>query len=221
MLVTLAHLLALFSLTFHTSVWPLDPEPEVVGGFAPPAERWGSGHRGVDLLGRQGQPVRAARAGRVTFAGMLAGRGVVVVSHGHTRTTYEPVTAVRRVGDQVEAGDRIGVLQTFGSHCWPRTCLHWGLVDGETYLDPLSLLGAGEIRLLPLFSDLPDAGVGPSSGYGSVLPPGPERAQVPRAPLSPGALPTPLPPVSPAAAPGLFGWPGSSGPWVGLTVSLP
>lgn len=216
MLVTLAHLLALFSLTFHTSVWPLDPEPEVVEGFAPPAERWGSGHRGVDLLGRQGQPVRAARAGRVTFAGMLAGRGVVVVSHGRTRTTYQPVTAARRVGDQIDAGDRIGALQTFGSHCWPRTCLHWGWVEGETYLDPLRLLGAGAVRLLPLLSDLPDAGVGASSGYGSVLLRGPDSA-----PLSPTALPAPLTPVSPAAAPSLFRWPGSSGPGVGLTVSLP
>ena len=27
-------------------VWPLDPRPEVVSRFDPPATRWGAGHRG-------------------------------------------------------------------------------------------------------------------------------------------------------------------------------
>jgi murein DD-endopeptidase MepM/ murein hydrolase activator NlpD len=141
-------------------VWPLTPRPEVVEDFAPPAEQWGRGHRGVDLLGRPGQTVRAARPGTVSFAGMLAGRGVVVVVHGATRTTYEPVDASVTVGDQVRAGDPIGSLGSFASHCWPRSCLHWGLLEGETYLDPLTLVGAGPVRLLPLFSTLPP---GPSS----------------------------------------------------------
>ena len=82
-------------------VWPLDPRPEVVSRFDPPETRWGAGHRGVDLAGHVGQPVRAAAPGRVTFAGRLAGRGVVVVDHGGTRTTYEPVAASVAVGDTV------------------------------------------------------------------------------------------------------------------------
>jgi hypothetical protein len=44
----------------------------------------------------------------------------------------------------------IGRLELFGSHCFPRSCLHWGLIEGETYLDPLTLVGAGPVRLLPL-----------------------------------------------------------------------
>ena len=60
--------------------WPLRPRPAVVAGFDPPADPWGAGHRGVDLLGHAGQPVRAALPGTVTYAGGLAGRGVVVVS---------------------------------------------------------------------------------------------------------------------------------------------
>ena len=47
---------------------------------------------------RPGQPVHTALAGTVTYAGLLAGRGVVVVDHGATRTTYEPVTAAVAVG---------------------------------------------------------------------------------------------------------------------------
>ena len=46
-----------------------------------------------------GQPFfRSALAGRVSFAGRIAGRGVVVVGHGATRTTYEPVAAEVSVG---------------------------------------------------------------------------------------------------------------------------
>lgn len=132
-------------------VWPLTPTPELVARFDPPASEWGSGHRGVDLLGTPGRSVRAALAGRVSFAGRIAGRGIVVVDHGDTRTTYEPVHALRRVGAEVRAGDRVGVLETFGSHCFPRSCLHWGWLRGARYLDPLLLVGAGPVRLLPLW----------------------------------------------------------------------
>lgn len=136
-------------------VWPLVPEPEVVAGFDPPDDPWGAGHRGVDLLGSPGQPVRAALAGRVSWAGTLAGRGVVVVDHGATRTTYEPVAPEVEVGTDVAAGARIGRLSPVGSHCLPRSCLHWGWIEGETYLDPLRLVGAGPVRLLPLWRDEP------------------------------------------------------------------
>jgi murein DD-endopeptidase MepM/ murein hydrolase activator NlpD len=148
-------------------VWPLDPAPTVVRGFDPPDVPWGAGHRGVDLLGRPGQQVRTALAGTVSFAGTLAGRGVVVVSHGTTRTTYEPVAPSVRVGDVLPTGGAIGTLQTGLSHCFPRTCLHWGLLRDATYLDPLSLLGFGPVRLLPLLTPwgalagMPFAGVLP------------------------------------------------------------
>ncbi|WP_166391798.1 murein hydrolase activator EnvC family protein [Nocardioides ochotonae] len=132
-------------------VWPLAPVPEVVARFDPPAQPWGPGHRGVDLLGSPGAPVRAALPGTVSFAGQLAGRGVVVVDHGATRTTYEPVTAGADVGAAVPAGGVLGTLETAGSHCAPRACLHWGWIEGaETYLDPLRIVGGGPVRLLPL-----------------------------------------------------------------------
>ena len=131
--------------------WPLDPRPEIVARFDPPSSTYGAGHRGVDLLGQPGEPVVAPLAGTITFAGNLAGRGVVVIDHGTRRTTYEPVLAAVHVGDVVAAGQPIGALETALSHCFPRSCLHWGLiVDGE-YSDPLELLGGGRhIRLLPL-----------------------------------------------------------------------
>jgi len=103
----------------------------------------------VDLAGEPGQQVTAAVGGRVTYAGSLAGRGVVVVTHGRSRTTYEPVDPAVRVGEAVAAGEVLGRLQAGGSHCLPAACLHWGLIQGETYRDPLSLVGAGPVRLLP------------------------------------------------------------------------
>lgn len=155
-------------------VWPLQPLPEVIHGFRAPDSPWGSGHRGVDLAATPGQKVHAALPGRVTYAGPLAGRGVVVVSHGDTRTTYEPVTPTVGVGDLVSAGAGIGRLALSGSHCSPAACLHWGWLAGEIYLDPLDLVGAGRVRLLPL------------SGLGSV----------PTAPI------TPVPPAIAGETPG-------------------
>jgi len=136
-------------------VWPLRPQPEVVDGFHPPDSPYGAGHRGVDLAGWAGQRVHAALAGEVSYAGPLAGTGVVVVVHGATRTTYQPVRASVSVGDAVEQGAPIGILEAAGSHCPPRTCLHWGWLEGDVYLDPLRLVGAGPVRLLPLWRDEP------------------------------------------------------------------
>jgi murein DD-endopeptidase MepM/ murein hydrolase activator NlpD len=124
----------------------------VARGFEPPAETWAAGHRGVDLRATVGQPVRAALAGRIEFVGRIAGVAVVVVSHGRTRTTYQPVVATVDPGVEVAVGAVIGRVEWLGSHCLPASCLHWGLLDGDRYLDPLSLVGGGPrpVRLLPL-----------------------------------------------------------------------
>jgi murein DD-endopeptidase MepM/ murein hydrolase activator NlpD len=141
--------------TDPVGVWPLAPVPRVVDDFDPPSSPWGAGHRGVDLLGSVGQLVRSALPGTVSFAGRIAGRGVVVVthggSHGGTRTTYEPVSATLAVGTRVSGGAPVGTLELAGSHCFPRACLHWGWRRGDVYLDPLGLVGAGPVRLLPLW----------------------------------------------------------------------
>lgn len=130
--------------------WPLQPLPRVVRYFEAPSSPYGPGHRGVDLAGSQAQPVLAMGAGTVTFAGSVAGRGVVVVDHGHLTSTYQPVTSAVTVGALVSAGQPIGFLQLPHSHCAPAACLHLGVRRAETYLDPLTLLGARPVRLKPL-----------------------------------------------------------------------
>ena len=139
--------------------WPLAPEPAVVRPFEPPPGPYAAGHRGVDLAGRPGQAVLSALPGTVGFAGSIGGKPVVTVLHGGRRTTYEPVVASVERGQVVAAGDVLGRLTSTDSHCFPAACLHWGLVvgvgDAEQYVDPLTLVGSGPVRLLPLWREQP------------------------------------------------------------------
>lgn len=130
--------------------WPLHPRPAVARAFEPPVESWSAGHRGVDLRGTPLQPVRAVGTGRVTYAGVIAGRGVVVVHHGSLRSTYQPVTAAVHVDQTVAAGEVVGLLQAVGSHCAPQACLHLGVRRGDIYVDPLTILGPQRVVLKPL-----------------------------------------------------------------------
>ncbi|MFE7841068.1 peptidoglycan DD-metalloendopeptidase family protein [Streptomyces sp. NPDC057474] len=139
--------------------WPVGLRPLVVRTWEPPPTPYARGHRGVDLSAPVGSPVRAVASGRVSFAGRVAGRGVIAIELTGTgdpplRTTYEPVQASVKKGDEVTAGTTLGILEASPSHC-PTACLHWGLRRAETYLDPLSLLPPwllrrGPSRLLPV-----------------------------------------------------------------------
>lgn len=146
-------------------VWPVEgadgfARPRVIRGWAPPPSPWAAGHRGVDLAAAPGAAVRAVAAGRVSFAGDVAGRGVVALELTGTgapplRTTYTPVRPSVRKGERVRAGEIVARLSPGSAHC-PEACLHWGLLRGDGYLDPLSLLPpelrrGGPSRLLPVF----------------------------------------------------------------------
>ncbi len=152
-------------------VWPLRPAPEVVHYFDPPADPWGSGHRGADLAGSVGQAVHSALPGTVAFVGYVAGKPVITIEHGGTRTTYEPVVSTLSVGTAVDAGSRLGALDLAFSHCFPAACLHWGWLRGRVYLDPLDLVQDGRVRLLPLWRDDPVTEIpGPGESWWSPTP---------------------------------------------------
>lgn len=206
------------------AAWPVGTRPPIVRGWAPPATEYGAGHRGVDLAAPVGAPVGAVAGGRVSFAGRVAGRGVVAVELSGTgdpplRTTYEPVTPSVKKGARVAPGEVLGALEPPTNHCGPTPCLHWGLLRGDTYLDPLSLLPPrllrrGPSRLLP---------VPPTAAAPGPVPPGadpsllvPPRTDPPLLiPLLPvrsavgvgtavGAAPGPVPPLLvPPLPPGL------------------
>lgn len=135
--------------------WPLRPAPAVARAFDAPSPDWNPGHRGVDLAGAPGQAVYAAGPATVVFAGLLAGRPVVSLSHpGGLHTSYEPVRAAVRVGQPVTGGTVIGELVAGHPGCPGAACLHWGAMWGPAsqahYVDPLGLLKSTPIRLKPL-----------------------------------------------------------------------
>ncbi|MFE3072791.1 peptidoglycan DD-metalloendopeptidase family protein [Streptomyces sp. NPDC059247] len=136
------------------SVWPVGPPPPpVLRGWEPPPGPYAPGHRGVDLAAGAGTPVLAPVAGTVAFAGPVGGRGVLTLTLPGTgspplRTTFSPVAPLVAVGDRVAPGTPVARVAP-GTHC-ARDCLHWGLLRGERYLNPLVLVEREPSRLLPL-----------------------------------------------------------------------
>ena len=129
----------------------------MVRTFDAPSPDWHRGHRGVDLAGAPGQPVYAAGAATVVYAGVLAGRQLVSLAHpGGLHTSYEPVRATVRAGQLLNAGTVIGELLAGHRGCPVAACLHWGAMWGPAaradYVDPVGLLVSTPIRLKPLRS---------------------------------------------------------------------
>jgi murein DD-endopeptidase MepM/ murein hydrolase activator NlpD len=130
---------------------PLPAPLVVLRRFEPPPTPYAAGHRGVDLAAASSATVGAAGTGSITFAGQVAGRGVVVISHADgIRTEYEPVTPSVSAGQVVAAGQAIGRVAGRHNTCPLNRCLHWGARRGDIYIDPLLLLRPlGPVRLLP------------------------------------------------------------------------
>lgn len=116
----------------------------VLEPFDEPEHAYASGHRGVDLVVRPGDPVRAAAGGEVTFAGSTAAGPWVSVQHADgIVTSYGALEAVHvAAGDAVTRGQVLATAS--GSHApdvlRPEPGLHWSARRGEAYLDPLTLL---------------------------------------------------------------------------------
>lgn len=130
--------------------WRLPGDGPVLRPANIPRSPWAAGHRGLDVGLGAGADVASPADGIVRFVGQVAGRGVLVVEHaGGLRSTLEPVAASTTVGTPVAAGAVVGALTTEPGHCAPRSCLHWGVRLGSTYIDPATLLTRPRIILLP------------------------------------------------------------------------
>ena len=164
-LVTLAALsLATPSAVAETAhVWPV--VGPIVRGFDPPSTVYGAGHRGIDIASPAGTTVVASADGVVTFEGVINYVPMLTITHPDgVRTTYQPVAATVKQGETVTAGQAIGHLLA-GHGAEPS--LHFGVLVGRTYLDPLRWLGVNnaEIRLLPDGTALPQrSGAWPVTG---------------------------------------------------------
>lgn len=120
--------------------WPLQPRPPVLRGFAPPPRPWLSGHRGVDLgAADDGAQVTSPADGMVSFVGTVVDRPVITIDHGNgLRSSFEPVDSTLTAGTPVLAGQSVGTLRT--GHCGTVPCVHWGVRDGEVYVNPLKFV---------------------------------------------------------------------------------
>lgn len=123
----------------------------VLRPFVAPVSQYGAGHRGVDLGASTGEVVRAAGPGTVSFAGYVAGRGLVVIVHADgISTEYEPLRPAAQAGQEVVGGAPIGRVDGTHGACQPGGCLHWGARRAGAYFDPLTLLRPlGPVRLVP------------------------------------------------------------------------
>ncbi|UTT70872.1 M23 family metallopeptidase [Arthrobacter sp. DNA4] len=130
--------------------WPLAPRPRVLRPFDPPPKPWLSGHRGVDLEFTAGTQVLSPAAGTVSFAGVVVDRPVITIDHGGgLRSSFEPVESTLAVGATVARGEVIGTV--LPGHCPAAQCLHWGVREGEDYVNPLQfVLDLRPSILLPL-----------------------------------------------------------------------
>jgi murein DD-endopeptidase MepM/ murein hydrolase activator NlpD len=99
-------------------------------------------HQGIDIDGDTGDPVAAARDGRVTVAGRYDSCGglEVHIDHGSGLSSwYRHLSRIDVVvGAQVRAADRIGLVGNTG--CSLGSHLHFAIRSGSTFVDPLDYL---------------------------------------------------------------------------------
>ena len=101
-------------------------------------------HRGADLAGSRGAPVRAANRGVVALVADLFYAGkIVYVDHGAGLiTAYAHLSsALVAAGDTVTRGQQIGRVGATGRVTGPH--LHWTALYGRVAFDPADLLRIG------------------------------------------------------------------------------
>ncbi|WP_347489394.1 M23 family metallopeptidase [Desulfoscipio sp. XC116] len=116
--------------------WP------AVGWISSPyGMRNGAMHEGIDIAADQGQPVRAAKDGKIVFAGPRGTYGIaVIIDHGNgLRTLYAHNSRVLvSEGQRVSAGQRIALIGSTGRSTGPH--LHFEVLLNGIPVDPLLCL---------------------------------------------------------------------------------
>ncbi|HET7515931.1 MAG TPA: M23 family metallopeptidase, partial [Gaiella sp.] len=188
--------------------WPTDGDvlrPFVLGGDAYAAGQ----HRGLDVAGSEGSPVRAPAGGTVSFAGSLPtyGRGVTIqTADGYAVTLVHLGSIGVAKGDAVAEGAAIGTVGWSGDAEHEVPSVHLGVrvaSQAEGYVDPLGLLPPRPVPAPPpAQAPAPVAAAPPVSAAPSaaVAVPAPASPPPPAAASPPASAVTPAPPPTPAAA---------------------
>ncbi len=106
--------------------------------------RWGRQHKGIDIEGDVGDPIGAAKAGRVISAGRQGGYGnLVLIDHGDgVVTAYAHQSEIIVVpGQYVERGERIGSVGNTGNSTGPH--LHLEFRVNGVAVNPRGYLPSG------------------------------------------------------------------------------
>ena len=119
--------------------WPL--KGKLRRAFIAPAGAK-TGHEGLDILGSEGNAVRASAAGKVIFAGPGPeeyGLTVIIYHSGRWTTTYSYLGKITvKEGDTVKAGERIGLVGQSGLAEEPQ--LHFEIRRNKLAQDPVRYL---------------------------------------------------------------------------------
>src|SRR6476646_8049980 len=146
--------------------WTRPVPGRVVRPFVAPRSRYGAGHRGADLAAAPGTPVDAAGAGRVAFAGAVAGTLHVVVDHGDGLETSVSflATITVRTGQTVPRGAIVGTAGGTGPE-HAVGVVHFALRVEGAYADPMQLFAPPDltkvVHLAPLRHRPAQAGLDP------------------------------------------------------------
>ncbi|WP_162618500.1 M23 family metallopeptidase [Pedobacter yulinensis] len=101
----------------------------------------GERHKGIDIKGNTGDPVRATAQGRVTFAGYRGGYGkCIVLKHANGfETLYGHLSRINvDEGDRVKVGELIGRIGSTGRSTGPH--LHYEVHRNGKFVNPKGYL---------------------------------------------------------------------------------
>jgi hypothetical protein len=196
LLVIGAAVLAALVLNGPAEAWTWPADGAVVRPFSLGADSYAAGqHRGIDIGGAEGSPVRAPASGTVTFAGSLPthGRGVTIATaDGYAVTLVHLGSTTVAKGDVVVENAPVGVMGFSGDAEHAVPTVHLGIrvaAQDEGYVDPLGLL--------PAHPSVPEAPSPPAASPAPVAPP----VTLAPTPAAAASAPAPAPGASTGPAP--------------------
>ena len=125
--------------------------PSCTAGYGWPVKGYSGSSPEIDIRAEPGTRLYAPSDGIISFAGIVAGKNVVSITHSKGRiSTFEPAQTGLAVKTHVKKGQEIGWVEGGSDHCRD-ICVQWGIKTGEkSYLDPEILVSRKTVVLKPV-----------------------------------------------------------------------